>query len=547
MYTTPPDIIVGVSEDALNGFLVAHFDNNPEFYDRGRQKGKPIYQLDLNDHGIPRTIKFYAKIQKQGATPALLIDLKQSGPAQSRFEAWWRASHGAGSVTANTKLPPNVVLRVGSAVLQVDFPKLDGSGTNHQVDFHCTITTSAFMLLKDDGDQKVLQLIDWDIVVAGIDDPLDPDDAIWGPGNPACTQELKKLRLMIRDAFTLGANVALTELSKTLTRTIPLPPLDIIHGFKTIPRELYITDQTVAMSAGIEPNFFAAEIARLYEYELQRFNDDLEADGIDLQAVLMAAPQESRAFERYLVANVPAYKTLALRNTSLTRKVRPTPPARPPDPPLPTANLFVMLSSHVFDALAKDLLKADKNECTGWWRPVDILLGYAQGRACYWFKLTDAHGGLSGTTVDMGCNVRAGGGLEIQACIRIPCAPDKCATYKPGIGLKGPLGISLTLQNLKWDDNKALALKARIDDFPGFEIYGLPPVVEDVANALVNWISSIAMRAFLNAVLSLVPIVVIEVPILIPGANVKLTLDQFGAANVSGMLTVTGRTRFGKP
>ena len=546
-YAVPADVIVGLSEEALNKFLVAHFDNNPAFYDRGRDKKVPIYKIELNDHGIPRTIKFYAKITKAGATPAVSIDLRQSPATQTRFTAWWRMTHGAASVSADTKLPPNIAIQVPMAILQVDFPKLDGSGTYHEVDFRCSISTAAFMLLKDEGDMKVLQLIDWDIVVNGINDPLDPNDPIWGAGNPACTAELMRLRLMIRDAFTLGANVALTELSKTLTRTLPLPPLDIVKGTKIVPRELFITEQTVAISANLEPSSFSSQLMSRFEFEMQKFEGELKASGVDLQDVLMKSPKNDPAkLEAYLNSTVPAYKTLSERHAVLKKRMEPTGQRAPVTTAamLPSTNVFVMLSGNVFDVLAKSFLSADKRDCTPWWRPVDILAGYAQGRACYWLQLSGAHGALSGTTVSGGCNVKAGGGLELQACIRIPCAPDQCATYKPGFGLKGPMNVRLAIENFEWDDNKALRLKPRVDDFPGFEVYGLPPVVGDLANAILNLISGVILKALLNAALSLFDFKLVEIPQKIASANVTVKVDNFGVANIDGMLTVTGRTRF---
>jgi hypothetical protein len=545
-YALPADAIVGLSEEAVNGFLAAHFTNNQNFYDRGRDKGVPIYKLELNDHGKPVTIKFFAKITKMGGNPAVSIDLRQVPSTQQRFLAWWRATHGAQSVTNETKLPPNILISVPSAILQVDFPKQDGSGNYHQVDFHFSIATAAFMLLKDDADTKALQLIDWDIVITPVDDPLNPNDPIWGSGNPACTAELIRLRSIIRDAFTLGANVALTELSQTLTRTLPLPPLDVIKGTNIVPRELFINDQTIAVSANLEPKGFAEQLLSRFDGEMQRFEDDLAASGTDIQDVFMKAPKNDPAgLEEYLVRNVPAYRNLTQRHTMLKRNVGPTKELAPASvQQLPTNNIFVMLSGNVFDVLAKAYLTADENKCTVWWRPADVGLAYAQGRACYWFKLSGAHGSLSGTQISGGCDVKAGGGLELQACIRIPCAPDQCVTYKPGFGLKGAVNVRLTLENLSWDNNTALKLKARFDELPGFEIYGLPPVVGELANKIVNWISRIAMTAFLNAALSLIDFKIIQIPAKIPGANVELKVDQFGVANIQGMLTVTGRTKF---
>ncbi len=168
-----------------------------------------------------------------------------------------------------------------------------------------------------------------------------------------------------------------------------------------------------------------------------------------------------------------------------------------------------MLGNEVFELIATKYLKADLRGCTDWFG-VDVLLGYARGRACYWFELTDAHGELHDTTISLRCNVKAGGGLELQLCIRVPCAPDQCATYSPGFGLQGPLGVTVTVSDASWADNQALLLTPFVSEFPGFEVYGLPPGVDDVVNAILNFVSSVILKAFFNSILSLIDFYVVE-------------------------------------
>lgn len=139
--------------------------------------------------------------------------------------------------------------------------------------------------------------------------------------------------------------------------------------------------------------------------------------------------------------------------------------------------------------------------------------------------------------------MRAGGGLDIQLCARTPCG-DKCATWSPGLGLKGPVTANVHIDGFGWSGNKALWLSADFSDFPGFEIYGLPPGVDEIVNAIVNFLTSVALKAFFNAVLKIVNFPLIAVPVKIPQANVKLTLHDFGAANVDSMLVLTGTTDF---
>jgi hypothetical protein len=547
-YASPADVIFGVSESAINNFLVAHFKNNPDFYDRSRERrpDHPLYRKELDDHGVKRVVKFWAKVEKGKESPAITIDLRDDKTRDKRFAAWWRANYGA-KMDEGTQLPPNLLIQVSRVTLQINFPKVDEPTKEHEIDFIFTIKSACYVkLVEGDAGEKVLRLSDWEIVVEPIGEdpflPVDKTNPVWGKSTAACEDELKKLRLLVRDAFTIGANVVLTNLAKTLTRTLPLPPIEVIKGLRVSPRELYITSSTIALASDLERGQLLMEAERRFAGEMQRFNEDL--GDTDLNEIMQKVPNKGGrdAFDRYLRKALPAFASLDDRFQMLQGRGKARLPG-PKTPLFPSADIFVMASGAVFDAIAKEFLHANAQGCSGWFG-VDILLGYARGRGCYWFSLTDANGGLTGTTISLGCNVRAGGKLDLEACIRIPCADDECARWSPGLGLAGPLKVHVSVENSRWDNNRCLRLRASFGEFPGLEVYGLPPVVEDVVNKIVNFITSVAFRAFGNAVLSMLDFYIVEIPTRIEAAHVNLKVDELSVGADAGMLVLTGRTKF---
>jgi hypothetical protein len=547
-YAVPADIVIGLSQSAINKFLSKHFDNNPQFYDRSRTSGAPpLYSLDVvvNVSGQPvhQTIKFYAKVAKPSGGDAVSIDLMQTSGDQQRFLAWWRLEHGQGSVTPGTQLPPNVKITVPAVTLQVDVPRLDGTtGQYDQIDFPFSIVASVFVRLGTSGPDQVLSFVDWDIEVTAVSDPILPDDPRWGQTPPACDLELKRLRQFIANAFKLGANVALTQLSKTLVKTIPLPPINIVNKLSITPRELYVEGSSIVVTATMSNQAVAVEASRLYQQRIAEF--ERKTSHLNLTQIFSEAPRDAAKREKYLRANIPAYADLTDEFQKLTRRKTRTNKSLRPLSAVPSNDLFVMVSGGVFQKLAHELLSVNAGDCTDWWKPIDILVGYARGRACYWFRCLNGHGDLNGTDVSMGCDIDAGGKLDLQACVRIPCAPDQCTTWSPGFGLKGPLQVVAHLRSTGWDSNQAVQLNIEIGSFPGFEVYGLPPVVGDVADAILNWVSGVALTVFFNSIISSFNFYLISIQENIPGANVKVDVHQLGVVNDSGYLVVTGTTTF---
>ncbi|MCC6573204.1 MAG: hypothetical protein IT462_05370 [Planctomycetes bacterium] len=542
-YSQPADILVSLSEASLNAFLRKHYDKNSDFYDRSRSKqpDQPVYALEFDDHGIKRRIRFWAKVAHAQGREPIAIDLKQVAASNTRFRAWWKATKG-NSPKATSKMPPNVRIDIPSIVLQVNFPKLDNPGNTspapeHQIDFDYSISAQCFVMVKRNvAGEDELTLHDWEITITPNNDPFTPDAAnpVWGRPNQTCEADLKKLRVLVRDAFTMGANVALTDLAKKLALKLRLPPLNVISGIKIAPRELIVTDDAIALSANVHPTQLAAKAIEIYRTEMRSVFEGLSERQVS--EILSNAPKEDKKRVEYFRQKLPGVARLNDKFTALSTGRAGT---RKPDPLAATADLAVGISGNVFDVLAKEWLKVDVSECSPW-DGVDIGVGYARGRGCYWFSLRNANGGLNGTTPFMGCDVAAGGQLNLEACLRDPCGDSHCATWNPGIGLRGPLKVELKVSTSSWDDNRCLKLSLHVDRFPGLEVYGLPEMVEDLVNAILNFISEIAFKAWVNALLTMFQVYIVEVPLRVPGTNVDVKLSRFTVGSSAGMLIVTG-------
>ena len=409
---------------------------------------------------------------------------------------------------------------------------------------------AAYLRLGHLGDQYRLELVDWDIKLDPGNLPLDPGAPIWGtnPIPPACKPEIERLRLLCRDLVTLGAKLALSQLASDLTVGLPLPPLKFIKGVDVAPAELTIANNSIALGLLLQQASVHSSVERHFITELDRFYEEL--GDTDLDRIISEGPlHDPSKLDVYLLEKVPACRSLESRFKALSAKKSKSSPKRT-KAVFPTTDLFIMVRGGVFDVLAKTLLKADEAQCSEW-RTVEppLLPVYGQGRACYWFNLRNARGSLGGEAqkprISMGADLSAGGKLELRVCVRIPCAPDKCANWAPGLGVKGPCDLTVEVDTKEWHDNSALQFKARFEEFPGFETFGLPPGVQEVANAVIGFLTRTILKAFFNAVLSVLDgFYLIQIPLDIPGANVKIRLSQFTARNDGGVLVVTSATSF---
>jgi hypothetical protein len=282
-------------------------------------------------------------------------------------------------------------------VLQLDFPKLDGGG-DHHVDLAVTVSIFAYLKLDTDVDgQRVLKLANWDIQSSPNNDPLDPNDPLWGHLKPGCEKEELALRLALRDALIIATEILLANVSKNLVQSIPLPPINVVSNLNLVPKDLYIEGHSLAVTGMLSPTALFAQVNAQFVREMEQFRFELTTSETDLDSVLSKAPLKSPAqLDTYMLANVPAYAALNERKQKLVEqrgfKARLVQQADAVVGPLPGNDFFVMLSNNLFDQLAKALLVANSGDCSPW-LGVDLGLTYLRGRACYWFSLTNPHGG----------------------------------------------------------------------------------------------------------------------------------------------------------
>lgn len=537
------DVAIQLSENSLNKFLAAHYSKHSEFYDHSRvtSPNSPLYSVVVDDHGTKRTIRLWAKVDKPASGNAVALSLDQPAAIASRFELYWKASRGVGPTTQRP-LPPRLTLTIPRAVLQLNIPNLTGAGPDQQLDIVFRINVEAYAKLEKGPNGYDIKLASWDISVTPSGNPLDPNNSDWGGPVPApCVQEVVRLRSIVSNILTLGANVALTQLAKTLTAVIALPPIDIVDGVKLEPSAFTVEDKTLSLEASIaQPQLYSA-VHSAFAQEMTMF--EMGMKGFDWQPVLASAPlNDPVALSSYLAGKVPAIAAINQRGQELAKLAAASPKRGTQGAASAGADLAVSLSPKVFDVLAKEFLKADQDSYTRWYT-LDLNIGSVSGRAHTWFSLRNAHGGLNGTTIGIGCNVAAGGTLELKACVKDPCGHDHCATWGPGLGLKGPLDLNVSV-NSGWSNNHGLKLSAAFGAFPGFEVYGLPPGVDDVVNLILNEISSVILKAFFNAILSVLNFYILNVPTTVPGTKVGLVLANFGSSNVDGYLVITGKTTF---
>lgn len=537
------DILIQLSENSLNKFLAAHYNKQPEFYDHSRTTTpkSPLYTVEVDDHSTKRIIRLWAKVEKPANGNAVALSLEQSTATISRFQSYWKASRGLTS-RPQSPLPPRLALVIPRAVLQLNIPNLTGSGAEQQLDIVFKINVEAYAKLEKGPNGYNIKLASWDIKVTPSSDPLDPNNPDWGGAvPPTCVKEVTRLRSLVSNILTLGANIALTQLAKTLTAVIDLPPIDIVDGVKLEPTAFTVEDKTLSLEATIaQPHLYSA-ISSAFNQEMAIF--DMGIKRLDWPTILADAPvSDPVALSTYLADKVPAIAAIEQRCQELTKLAEASPKRSSRKAALTGADLAISLSPRVFDMLAKEFLKADQDSYTRWYT-LDLVIGNVSGRAHTWFSLRNALGGLNGTTIEMGCSVAVGGTLELKACVKDPCGHDQCTTWGPGLGLKGPLNLNISV-NSGWSNNHGLKLSASFTAFPGIIVYGLPPGVNDVVNLILNEISSVALKAFFNAILSTFNLYIINVPTTVPSTKVGLVVSDFGSSNTDGYLVVTGSTNF---
>ena len=203
-----------------------------------------------------------------------------------------------------------------------------------------------------------------------------------------CVPEVIRLRSIVSNILTLGANVALTQLAKTLTAVIPLPPIDVVDGIKLEPSVFTVDNKTLSLEASISQQTLWRRPCCIHARDggVRTGHERLRL-GTGPGAPL----SDPNALSSYLASKVPAIAAIDQRGQDLEKSARSGPPRGVQGPASPGADLAVSLSPRVFDVLAKEFLKADQDSYTRWYT-LDLVIGKASGRAHTWLALRNAHG-----------------------------------------------------------------------------------------------------------------------------------------------------------
>ncbi|MBX3390374.1 MAG: hypothetical protein KF691_13070 [Phycisphaeraceae bacterium] len=212
-------------------------------------------------------------------------------------------------------------------------------------------------------------------------------------------------------------------------------------------------------------------------------------------------------------------------------------------------SVWLTTNGAVFDIIAKKYLDVNQQACKSIFH-VDLLLAYGDISVCYRVHVWNAHGGINGNKIFMGCEVDVAGWGTASVCLRNPCGKDPCASYSIGLGLKGPLKGGLSLDTKKKVVDKAatrlLQISGFCDEFPGLYVIGLPGIIGDLVNKILGAATSFLFEKFLDALLKSIKIYVVSIPIAVPGTHVEIEVQDFGVNTGGGKLTLSVKPKFRK-
>jgi hypothetical protein len=246
--------------------------------------------------------------------------------------------------------------------------------------------------------------------------------------------------------------------------------------------------------------------------------------------------------------NIAEYKRLREDNQALERRSGDhQSPSRSSIPD--NAAIRVTTDGTIFDIIAKKYLSVSQEACKSVF-DIDLLAVYGNVSVCYRVKIWNAKGGINTNKIFMGCEVDVAGWGTASVCLRNPCGKDPCASYSLGIGLKGPLLGGLTVNTKKkresGDETQMLEVSGFCDEFPGMYIIGLPSIIADIINGLLNAVTKFLFQSFLNELLKNINFYVVSIPVAIPGTNVIMNIRDFDVETKSGTLTLKASPRFAR-
>lgn len=264
-----------------------------------------------------------------------------------------------------------------------------------------------------------------------------------------------------------------------------------------------------------------------------------------VRTVVEDAPSEPEALRAWMIRNVPDYATFRKQHVPALRRSNESNSAQ--TTLLPAESIWLTTDGAIFDIIAKRYLNTQKDACTSIFH-IDLAVTYGDVSVCYRLHLKNPNGGIDGKRIFMGCDVDLAGWGTASACVRNPCGNDPCTSYSLGLGIRGPLkgGLELDTRAKESDGERIRILKVNgfIGDFPGLYIIGLPGMLDEIANKILNAATSFLFAALLNDLLKQLSIYIVSIPIRVPGTHVQMEIRDFSVEAAGGNLTLGIKPRF---
>jgi len=543
-------MLLAMTESLINDFLQEHYQDDPDFYKRTTD---PIWSTTVpGNPGEPaRFMKIFGQIMQP-----LVVDFAPTDDNTNRYQAWWRKSRGSRS-TPQAPLPPNIIIKARVLLILNFTDRANPNGPGHFLDYQFAATVSAFISIQSEDQKPYLHATDWqiDIDSLGIDQnglQVPPPGEVLGShhsGDPTCEQELQDLRNEITDLFDFGAHYAISTLGSNLTVNLPLPPINISSGIGILPDQLVISAKTLYISGYVTNQPTSTNLSIRFGNRLLDVKEALSEPKI--RKLVNDAPKGKGELDQWMKKNIPTYaKSMAKIEKFQTSSASKSPKLR--QRALGAPELQIWINGKIFDALAKKYLVLDKDECRDILTidvPPLIPVAHADLHACYGAHLSNPTGGIDQTTVFMQCGINVYATMGARVCLWTPCG-DQCTSYDIGLGLNGPAsaGLKVTSTNVIEDGGYSKWLDITFDKIliPGLYLIGLPPILSDVINNILNALTSLIFTAIVEAFLESIHIDVVEIPLVVPKTHVKMQLKNFATSAQNQYLSLGSDATFSK-
>lgn len=525
------DIIASLDEEVLNQFLAKHFEYDNERYKLG-------FKQTFDDHGTERvfTLSVEARRPFHIVLPPFWPLRAEAPMKRSFFEAktgWVSTGSEARHLpllaqNKDSTDPSNVFLGCPEMMFVLTWPNLSG-GKDWKFDLGplavgATAVLSLEHQIEPENPPRDVSFLR--ITPTAIRFDISPQrlaDRALRSLQSSRNSQLKSLAddQGFRDLLVIALNIACTMYAPKMVQDIKLPSPTLLNQTITVSM-VDVSDKFLTVGSTIDRQAFAEQKQSDLHSMLKELDVALAAD-IDAQGGLQAIADEQLAASRPVSAST--LLTQLPRTNAFIRSLQQLSPSpsrqRRSRAAVTGQGGAIGINAHLLTALVRDILPEPKADCTGW---LDLAL--VRGRLCWWARLFDPNVQITEVSrkpqVDGSIAVDVGGAIE--ACIRRfwDCTW-RWECGRATLSLNGPFGVALALK----DSSQGVAFSGKISRTPNVETN--LPFPFDVVVKAVGGIILAAIVAFVNAVLSLVTIVIVPPDLVLPGQRTGLQLEDFAA------------------